>query len=144
MKSMYSTSSGPIPLATILGTAAVTSFKVANGASTVAANAGRGALTREDRVHETVRPRGLIELVELDTRLHHGDVVVEIDLDDVVHALERHDDATVDGDAGARESRARTACRERDAGLGGELDHPRHFRRRPRPHDREGALRDRG
>ena len=42
MTSMYSTSSGPMPLATIFGTAAVTSSSVANGASTVAAYAGRG------------------------------------------------------------------------------------------------------
>ncbi len=42
MKSMYSTRSGPMPLATIFGTAAVTSASAANGASTVAACAGRG------------------------------------------------------------------------------------------------------
>ena len=39
---MYSTISGPIPLATMAGTAPVTSSSVGNGASTVAAWAGRG------------------------------------------------------------------------------------------------------
>ncbi len=40
--SMYSRISGPTPLATTSGTAAVTSSSVANGASTVAAWARRG------------------------------------------------------------------------------------------------------
>ena len=40
--STYSRISGPIPLATIPGTAAVTCSSVANGASTVAWDASRG------------------------------------------------------------------------------------------------------
>ena len=40
--SMYSRISGPTPLATIAGTAAVTSSSVGNGASTVAWCSGRG------------------------------------------------------------------------------------------------------
>ena len=94
----------------------------------VAAEARR-ALAREHRIHETVRPRRLVELVERHARLHHGDVVLEIDLDDLVHAFERHDDAAVGRDARAREPGARTACGERNAGVGGELDDSRRPRR---------------
>ena len=48
--SMYSTSSGPTPLATIGGTAAATCSTVANGASRVAWWAGRGCRRRMARV----------------------------------------------------------------------------------------------
>ena len=48
--SMYSTRSGPIPLATTGGTAAATSSTVANGASSVVWWPGRGCRRRIARV----------------------------------------------------------------------------------------------
>ena len=75
IESTYSTSRGPIPLATTGGTAAVTSSRVANGASRVATCSGRGwsrrvaagdqgqrALGPDDELGEVVAGGGLHEL----------------------------------------------------------------------------------
>ena len=72
----------------------------------VAAQAGR-ALAGEDRVDEPVVGGRLVELVEGDARLDHCDVVVEVDLEDLRHPLERHDDAVLGRDACAGKARAR-------------------------------------
>ena len=62
-------------------------------------------LAREHRVHEPVRRGRLVELVERDAGLHDRDVVLEVDLEDRVHALERHDDAAVDAGCTRRRGR---------------------------------------
>ena len=109
----------------------------------VAAEA-RGALAREHRVDEAVGPGRFVELFERDARLHDCDVVVEIDLEDLVHPLERHDDAALDRDARAGEAGARAPRGERHAGPRGELDDAGDLRRVRGANDREWALRGRG
>ncbi len=49
----------------------------------------RAVLARIHGVDELVRGGDLVELVEGDAGLHDGDVVALVDLDDLVHALER-------------------------------------------------------
>jgi len=69
----------------------------------VAAEAG-AVLARVHRVDEPVRSRDLVELAQGDTRLHDGDVVLLVDLEDAVHPLERDDDRV-----GRRHDRTRKA-----------------------------------
>ena len=80
----------------------------------VAAEA-RAVLTRVHRIHELVRCGHLVELVEGDAGLHDRDVVARVDLDDLVHALERHDHAVGAGDGRARQPGAAAASRDWDA-----------------------------
>ncbi len=62
----------------------------------------RAALTWEHRVHETV-PRGdLVELAQAHARLHDGDLVVDIDLEDAGHLAKRDQDAALAGHTRAR------------------------------------------
>ena len=90
---------------------------------------GRAVLTR---VHGVGQPdpgeRG-VELVELDARLHDGEMRVLVDLEDAVHPLERHDDAAVRWDASTREPRAAAARGDRYPVLGARPEHVGHLRR---------------
>ena len=102
----------------------------------VAAQAG-GALAGEHRVHEAVRLERLVELVERDPGLHDGDVVGVVDLEDLGHALERHEDAVGPGDARAGQAGARAAGGDRHAVLGGPREDGRHLVGVGGPHDGE-------
>ena len=83
----------------------------------------RGALLAwVDRVDESFRTKGGFELGERDARLDDGDVVRLVDLEDVVHAGERDDEAAGHGDASAGQARGASSGRERQAGLAGEAD----------------------
>jgi hypothetical protein len=109
----------------------------------VAAQAG-AVLAREHRVDEPPRRQLGVELVELHAGLDHGDVVVLVDLEDVVHPLERHHDAAGLGDAGARHARARAPGGDRDAVLVGGAQDRRHLVGGRRQHHRRRDLGGRG
>ena len=90
-----------------------------------------------DRIHEAVGRGRLFELVERDTRLDHRAVVVEVDLDDALHAVERTDDAVGARDRRARQPGARTTRGHRHAAAARR----RGRRPRPRPCPRAGRPR---
>ena len=96
----------------------------------------RRLLAGEDRVDEAVRRQRRVELGEGDARFDDGDVVVEVDLDDVVHPLEGDDDATVDRDARAGHPGSRAARGERHPPCGRSRHDRRDLRRAGRPHHR--------
>ena len=109
----------------------------------VAAEAG-AVLAREHRVDEAVDRGGGIELVEGDTGLHDGDVVLEVDLEDLGHVLERHQDPAVAGDARTREPGAAAPGRDRYAQLGGDAHDRRDLGAVRRSHHDVGSVRRRG
>ena len=72
------------------------------------------------RVPQAVLLQGLVDGVRDDARLGHDHEVLEVDLEDAVHALEGEDDAAQRGHAAAREAGAGPARRDRDAALARE------------------------
>ena len=94
----------------------------------------RRLLAGEDRIDEAVRRQRRVELGEGDPRFDDGDVVVEVDLDDVVHPLEGDDDATVDRDARTGHPGSRAARGERHAPCGRSGHDRRDLRGTGRPH----------
>ena len=105
----------------------------------VAAEA-RAVLTRIDRIDELVRRRHLVELVEGDARLHDRDVVARIDLDDVLHALERHDHAAGAWDGRARQPGSTAPRGDRDALLVRDPQESRDLGRAPGTDDERRSL----
>ncbi len=89
-------------------------------------------------VDQPVFGGGAVELFQGDPGLHHGHVVVEVDLEDRVHLLEREEDPVPGGDGRPREPGAAAARGDRDVELVGDPEHGRHFGRAPRPHDGQG------
>ena len=100
----------------------------------VAAEA-RAVLAGEHRVDEVVCGGHLVELVERDSRLDDRDVILGVDLEDMVHALEGHDDRVGPRDTRAREAGAGAAGRDGHAQLVGESQDRGHLRRRSGPDD---------
>ena len=104
--------------------------------------AERGAvLARAHRVDETERRQRGVELIEADAGLDDGDVVVGVDLDDLVHALEREHDAVGARRAGAGQSGARAPRRDRHPQLVTDAHDRGDLGGRSGPHDGEGSHR---
>ena len=58
-------------------------------------------LARRHRVDEAEGRQLLVQLLEGHSGLNHGDLVLGVDLSDVVHPVEGHQDAVADRDGGA-------------------------------------------
>ena len=97
----------------------------------------RAVLARTHRIHKTQRRERGVELIEADAGLNDRDVVLGVDLDDRVHALEREDDAVGPRDARARQSRTGTARGDRNPELVTDAHHGGHLRGRAGQHNRE-------
>ena len=104
------------------------------------ASQGGAALAGEDRIDESLLASGLVELGEGHAGLHHRHVVLGIDLQDSIHALEGDQDASTAGYAGPRETGAVAPGGDRDASLVGQAQHPRDLLRGGRPHYHLGVV----
>ena len=89
------------------------------------------------RIHETERRERGVELIEAHAGLHDRDVVLGVDLEDRVHALEREHDAVGARDARARQSGARAARGDRDLQLVTDAHDCGHLGGGSGPHDGE-------
>ncbi len=92
----------------------------------VAPQTGR-LLTGEHRIDEPEGGEGVVEFGQGQARLHHGHVVVGVDLEEGAHPLEGHHDASGDRDAPTREPGPRPPGGEGDALLPGGLDDGGHL-----------------
>ena len=105
----------------------------------VAAEARR-VLPGEHRVDQAVRGGRFVELGERHAGLDDGDVVLEIDLLDLGHVLERDEDPAGPGDARTRQAGAAAPGGDRHALLAGEPDDGRDLLGRCRPDDDVGQM----
>ena len=83
----------------------------------------RARLAREDGVDEIVGAHRNIELFERHAGLDDGDMVGGVDLEDLVHALERHEDPARRRDGGPTEPGATPSSRDRQPVCVGDLQH---------------------
>ena len=90
-------------------------------------------------VDEAQRGQLAVELLERHARLHHGDLVLGVDLENPLHAVEGEQDAVGDGNGGAGEPGAAAPGHHRDAVLAGQLQDLGHLAGRPRQDERPAA-----
>ena len=92
-------------------------------------------LARRHRVDQTQRGELAVQLLQCHPRLHHGDLVLGVDLHDPLHAVEGEQDAVGHRHRGAREPGPAAPGDHRDAVLAGQLQDLGHLVGRTRQDD---------
>ena len=98
---------------------------------------GGALLSGRHRVDQPQRRQLAVELLQGHPGLDHGDLVLHVDFDDPVHAVEGQQDAVSHRDGRARQAGATAPGHHRHLVLTGQAQDLGHFARRARPHQGE-------